>query len=585
VVIEISTSRKVVPGARVIVDLDDVSVLCHGNASFDHIVDSPGIFALLTQPPMLGGNNADGSSLQAVRSRDDLKLLQNEVSGVVIRWADDRLDLLSFSARISRSRMFLLIKAGSIMLSHDLRDLLPHSQRRLNAEVAYGIVKFGETPEYHTIVDDIFCIPCGCSLSMDAGGIKQAVAVSHIPERSFIPYFQIQYTLTGGDEARTESKLLEVLSMISPYDAGLLVSGGVDSTLLNFLYDKVVDHPYPAIFLNFKNAPEEYEYAKRSILNTKAEWTPVDVHSDSFVEDFKESIARLIYPVYDNGSVFSGYQLRKYFPADHNSIATFIDGTLADSCYGVRSYYERLTVGKYQPEVYSLLKEWLYVAFTSSGLPFGGTRPRDAFLDDEFLQDLLWYGGPYINTLFRNSRRHTKSLKEKYYRYVDLLHPKDRSQYWPVYTILKLMLYAGKQTTVKTYDALLPHRVYYPFMFPSILEDQGRYTWEEKSKGGVIKAPLKSILEKYIDNSFIYRKKSGLQSQTKRWLLLPEARAFAINLIGRKGGVAERLMGARRQWLLKLFRRDRPTPEVVSIVLSLAVIQYWCDLNKIEDYS
>lgn len=583
--IEISTSPKLVPGARAIAEVDSASVWLHGKASFGHVVDVPGAMAMYTQPPMLDNYHGDGSGHQIVRSHDDLQHLQNEVSGVVVEWENDRLRVLGFSARISRSRVYFLIKGSSLLLSFDLRELLPYSKRTLNSEVAYGIVKFGEAAEYHTILDDIFCIPGGCSLSMDAVALRQATAAGYIPESSFAPYFQIHYSLTGGDEARTESKLMEVLAMLSHYDPALLVSGGVDSTLLNFLYDKIVDRPYQAVFLNFIDAPGEYEYARQSIRNTRAEWTPIDIHNESFLDDFKESIARLIYPVYDNGSVFAGYKIAKHFSSDRGSSISFIDGTLADSCYGVKNYNVELVEGKYQPEFYSFLKELLYVGGAYCGIRFNGTKPRDAFLNDEFLQDLLWYGGPFINAFFRNSRKYTRSLKAKYYRYVDFLHPDDRSKYWPVYTILKLMLYAGKQTTVKTYDALLPHRVYYPFMFPSILEDQGRYTWEEKSRGDTIKAPLKNILAKYIDASFVNRRKSGLQSQTKRWLLIPEAKAFAVDLISRNGGIAEAMMGSKRHWLLRQFRSDKPVAEVVSIALSLTVIQYWCDLHKIEDYS
>ncbi|HEX7016453.1 MAG TPA: asparagine synthase-related protein [Cyclobacteriaceae bacterium] len=577
--------RKVVCGTRVIADLDGVSIGSNGQAAFGCVTDAPGAFTLFTQPPMLSNHNRHGSNTQLINSPDDLKRLQNEVSGMVISWENDSLSFLGFSARISRSRVYFLIRAHSLLLSTDLRELLPYSKRKLNREIAYGIVKFGEAPEYHTIVDDIFCIPGGCSLNMDMDRLRQAISAGDIPESAFIPYFHIPYTLTGGDEARTEALLMEVLTLISPHNPALLVSGGVDSTLLNFLYDKVVDRPYQAIFLNFKNAPDEYEYARQSIRNTKAEWMPVDVHNESFLNDFKESIARLIHPVYDNGSVFVGHQLMKHLRPGQESTLSFIDGTLADSCYGVRNYNVRFVEGKYQPEVYSLLKEWLYVAATYFGIRFGGKRPRDAFLHDEFLQDLLWYGGPFINAFFRNSRKYTRSLKEKYYHYVDFLYPEDRSKYWPVYTIIKLMLYAGKQTTVKTYDALLPHHVYYPFMFPSILEDQGRYDWDEKSKGGVIKVPLKRILEKYIDSSFIYRRKSGLRSPTRRWLLLPEARAFVIDLLVRKGGVAEAMMGVRRHWLIKQLQGSDPLPQVVSIALSLSVIQYWCDLYKIEDFS
>ena len=583
--IEVSTSNKVTSGTQVIFGKNDLFLLSHGVHKLGQVINTPELFSFFTQPPILRLTDTDSSNPETIHSHDDLLRLQNEVSGIVIRKDEDNIDLLAFSARISRSRLYFLIRKGSLFLSHDLRDLLPHSNRKLRKEIAYGIVKFGEAPEYHTIVEDIFCIPGGCYLSMNAGALGNCITSGSIPESLFLPYLQIRYTMTGGDPARTESKLMEVLKTLSHYNPGLLVSGGIDSTLLNFLYDQTVDQPYPAIFLDFKDAPEEYEYARRSIRGTKAEWIAVTVSNETFVDDFRDSIAQLIYPAYDNGSAFAGHLLRKHFSPGGGPGSVFIDGTLADSCYGVRDYNFRLTVGKYQPESFSLLKEWIYVAGAYCGIRLGKTNPRDSFLNDEFLQDLLWYGGPFINTFFRNSRTYTKNLKDKYYQYAEFLHPDDRSKYWPVYTILKLLLYAGKQTTVKTYDALLPHQVYYPFMFASILEDQGRYAWEEKSEGGIVKAPLKRILEQYIDKSFIYRKKSGLQSQTRRWLLQRDARVFLIELLGRRNGIAEAMMGSKRHWLVAQFRRKEPIPDLVSLALSLSVMQYWCDIHKIEDFS
>lgn len=583
--IEITTTGKVATDVKVIFKENDLMVLSHGVDSLSHASRTQSLFTFFTQEPILHKTKTSSTISGTILLPEDLNGLQNEVSGMVIGKEGDLIDLLAFSARISRSRLYFLIKDGSLFLSDDLRDLLPYSKRKLRKDIAYGIVKFGEAPEYHTVVEDIFCIPGGCYLRLNTIGLENNIVSGVIPESFFLPYFQIKYTMTGGDLVRTELKLMEVLQELSPFSPGLLVSGGIDSTLLNFLFDKVVDSPYPAIFLDFREAPGENEYARRSVQGTKAEWIPVTVSNESFLEDFKESIASLVYPVYDNGSVFAGHQLKKHFLSSDGRTSAFIDGTLADSCYGVRDYNAPLTVGKYQPEFYSLLKEWIYVAGAHCGIQLGGTKPRDSFLKDEFLQDLLWYGGPFINTFFRNSRKYTEALKEKYYHYTNFLHPDDRSKYWPVYTILKLLLYAGKQTTVKTYDALLPHQVYYPFMFESILEDQGRYTWEEKSEGGVVKAPLKRILEKYIDKSFIYRKKSGLQSQTRRWLLQPDARAFVIELLGRRNGIAEAMMGSKHHWLATQFRRKEPIPDLVSLALSLSVIQYWCDIHKIEDFS
>ena len=49
----------------------------------------------------------------------------------------------------------------------------------------------------------------------------------------------------------------------------------------------------------------------------------------------KKSIKNLIYPVYDNGSALTGFNL---FNSINSNDEIFIEGTLADSCYGVKKF-------------------------------------------------------------------------------------------------------------------------------------------------------------------------------------------------------------------------------------------------------
>lgn len=551
--------------------------------SFGRICQAPGYFGFFTQEPAYElSAKTPGETVQPMVERDLFKL-QNEVTGVIVDGRTVDPSFIAFSAKISRSRLYFLIKDKSLYLSYDLRDLLPYSTRKLSPEVAYGIVKFGEAPEYHTVIGDIYCIPGGRYLKCNLDKIRDYISIGVIPEADFLTYFQVHYPGMGGDISVTELRLKEALQFISTKNPSLLISGGVDSSLLNFLYSEIAAKPYPAIFLHFNEAPEELAYAKQSIQGTKAEFIPVTISGEDIHDDFLKSIRRLIYPVYDNGSAFPGYWLNEHFLSKRGKEEhILIDGTLADSCYGVRNYNQPLKMGAFQPEFVSYFKEWVYSKILIQGIRYNRTKPRDSFLKDEFLQDLLWYGGPFVNTMFSNAKKYTERLKRQYYTYTDHLHPDNQKEYWPVYTILKLMLYAGKQTTVKTYDMLLPHQVYYPFMFRTILEDQGSYKWQEKSEQDTVKAPLKKILEKYIDKSFIYRKKTGLQSQTKRWLLDQKVKPLVLALLTKKNGIAEYMMGADAVRFARLLDQQSPANDIVSLALSMSVMQYWCDHYKID---
>lgn len=514
---------------------------------------------------------------------EQLSRFQNEVSGVAISNSLQEMEILLFSAKLSRSRLFFIFSNNSLFFSDDLRKLLPYSKRKLRKEIAYSIVKFGETPEYLTIIEDVFTIPCGEYLSFSSKVLRQFINSKNINSVSFQRYFTIDYSEKGGSLLETQQVLMDALNSIKAKSPILFVSGGIDSTLLNYLYNEISETSYPAFFLDFSEAPEELYYAKKSVQNTKAEFIPISLDNSQILNDFVSSINQLIYPVYDNGSALVGYQLRRHL-TDRNSLRSlsFIDGTLADSCYGVRNYNYQLKEGKKQPEYISILKEWFYLKAIFYGVAWKGTKPRDAYLNDEFLQDLLWNSGPYVNFWFHNAKEYTSLLKKEYEKYFNVLSKKNSNEYWPKYTVMKMLLYAAKQTTVKVYDMLQPGQVYFPFMYRNVLADQGKYTWQEKSENNIIKAPLKKILGNFIDSEFIHRKKVGLQSQTRSWILAPTIKPFIQELISRKDGVAKSMMRYSQNDLVVSFSKETPENSLVSLVLALSVIQIWCDNNNIN---
>jgi hypothetical protein len=513
-------------------------------------------------------------------TKEDLFNVQNEVSGFSIEY-NNSINILLFSAKISRSRLYFIIKSDSIFISDDLRELLPYSVRIIDNEIAYGIIKFGETPEYRSIIQDIFTIPAGHYLNLSEDEILKIIHAGKINISAFQPYFQISYPCTGGDYQDTRSKLSSILSYLTIKNPSLLVSGGVDSTLLNYLYNEITDQPYPVLFMDFNEAEGERDFVKSALKNTKAELISYVIKADNLKHKIYNSVKNLIYPSFDNGAAFTGYLFSELL-SESDKEGNYIDGTLADSCYGVRDYRYPLREGKYQTEIYSYFKEWVYGKLLLSGIRYSETSPRDSYLHDEFLQDLLLYAGPFANLWFKHARRYTISLKEQYHFYYNLIDHRYRDSYWPKYTVQKMLLYAGKQTTSKVYDMLLPKQIYFPFMFQEILKDQGRYSWEEKTMNGIIKAPLKKILESYIDKSFIYRKKMGLQSQTLNWLNDSSNKSYFSMLLQQKNGIVESMIGKHKKELIKSYKSNKTPRVLLSLVLSLSVIQLWININKVK---
>jgi asparagine synthase (glutamine-hydrolysing) len=61
-------------------------------------------------------------------------------------------------------------------------------------------------------------------------------------------------------------------------------------------------------------------------------------------------------------------------------------------------------------------------------------------------------------------------------------------------------------------------RIIYPYIWLDVLVQQGKLPWSAKVHNGIVKWPLKKLLEEFMPESFIYRKKSGFVPPFARWL-------------------------------------------------------------------
>ena len=61
-------------------------------------------------------------------------------------------------------------------------------------------------------------------------------------------------------------------------------------------------------------------------------------------------------------------------------------------------------------------------------------------------------------------------------------------------------------------------RVIYPYIWHDVLIEQGKLPWDAKIHNGIVKWPLKRLLEEFMPHEFIYREKSGFVPPFARWL-------------------------------------------------------------------
>ena len=438
-------------------------------------------------------------------------------------------------------------------------------------------MKFGDTPEFITCEEDIYSVPVA---SIGEFNIEELLNGEKIEIDDFKIFQFLNYTHEGGDLVKTESTFNSIFKEIAKKEILMPVSGGIDSSLINYMVNDHLDSAYPAYYLRFGNKDPEVEFAKMAVKGTKAELEVFEMSSSDFIDSFHYQTNQAIQPIGESSTIALAY----FFKQNSFTGKTILDGTLADGCYGSQNYSKRYDLQASKSKLELRLNEKIAGFLQLNNLPWKNKFfPRDSFIQDEFLQQLNIYVGPLGNTLFKNTGRLNTELERYFEYYYKILSSSNVPDNWMKFSLFKMVHYASKNNTAKSFDnAGNQNQVYYPFTWKSILEDQGKYTWKEKSVNGIIKSPLKKIMERYAQKEFIYRKKVGLNSSFEDWICTKENKKFLVDLININSGIARRLMGKRKlNSLIKHFESDQVHPNISRLILNIAINQAWITKHEL----
>lgn len=540
-------------------------------------------FTFTSELPYIRNNGSYSAFNNTETNLEDIvRKAENNFAGFQFRDGNSGWKVCLSSARITRARMYFLLLEDGILCSDDLRELLPYSDRKMNKDGAFSILKYGDVPEYITVVDDIFCVPVGQELTFGANELSKWCQEKSIPRTAFNFFFKLDFPMDGGDIPKTEKLMEEQFAFVATLNPIVPISGGVDSTLANCLIDRFSDNAYPGYYIQFGEDDPEVVFAKEAAKATKAELEIAVFKPEDTIPSFDYQNEHAIQPIGESSTISTAYFFKKTGLKGYK----VIDGTLADGCYGSANY-NRSVIGEIpdRPQWRQQLNEWVAAKLQSRKL-FGYQRfhPRDSFMPDPFMQFMDIYLGPFGNMWLKDAREISKRLLPLWEYYYTYLKPENTDQDdWMRYSVFKMVNYACKNNTAKSYDNSQPKNSgLYPFTWLSILEDQGHYSWAEKTLENTIKYPLKKILDQYMSKEFIYRKKVGLNSCFEDWIHEPFLKDHFSKIIGRQNGVAEYFLGARKNKLLHLYAKQEPLhPNLARMVINISILDAWLEKHKI----
>lgn len=513
--------------------------------------------------------------------KENLSKIQNNFCGIEFTIGEDGFKLVASSGRYSRPRMYFTVQPSGVYFSHDLRQLLPFSSKKLNSSVAYSIMKYGSPPEYLSIIEDIYEIPASQYIELDQPAYDRAILAREIPLSDFQYYFKVKFPMDGGNIDKTAEMLSKQYEFLAQQNFLVPVSGGVDSSLINFMMNEHAQTEYPAFMLQFGGDDREVDFARKAVRDTKANLDVITLEPTDLIRAFEIQTERLMYPCGETGPLSYGHLMAQEIFKGYY----FIDGSLADGCYGSRNYNIPLFEGYKNYPNFMLKWNERIAAYMQFNEMKGHERftPRDSLVKDPYLHFMNMYLGPFINTWVKGAEKYSREILPYWEHYYQLIDEPYREDSWARYTIFKQVSYIGKTSCARALDISQPENsTVTNFMWLETLEDQGHYTWAEKTIDNIKKYPLKKILERYIDKDFIYRHKVGLNSSFEDWISVGTNSEYFANILRTQGGIVDHFLGrSKKQALIKELEKDAMHPNVARLIISICSMEAWIKQNKV----
>jgi len=274
--------------------------------------------------------------------------------------------------------------------------------------------------------------------------------------------------------------------------------------------------------LAFGENDPELPFAKEASKSSNSQLDVTYMDESRLFKIIDEIATSYDYPFKD-GSVIPTYYLMKHIADEGEKIV--IDGTGGDGCFG----FEAIALAKPWMFAYGLPK--VVKKLTSSIYSNSGIWKKESFLEKLFRTivkscEVDCALGPLVgsppNDVFLSNFEYDESIGRLSMSLVNkLISPcSSRQIFKQRTTVADIIFLCGAQAGAKTDLRNKLPQVYtlYPYLWKDILEEQGRISWSAKVNNGIVKWPLKKLLEPYMSHYFIYRKKSGLTPNLESYM-------------------------------------------------------------------
>ncbi len=472
-------------------------ILCNGipvDGSFtDH-------YQILDTLPEQVVENGVEAILNDIVSNVNLCILQNINGRIKVIISSDRASAYKFYYRRIDSALFF---------STDYSLLMKVAPCQISKASIYSIFKYNMPPAPNTIIEDIFVVPPSHYYEYDLSGGRG----------NCYPYFKFEYKCNEkADLQRLESILDAEAAVISEMSPTMLMSGGVDSTLFACkLHDRSKSQG-TAYFISYGTDDHELEYAEQAARASDHRLTKINMKESELCSTIAD-IGKLSCMPFNDYSFITTYYLMKQI--NKNKDQTVIDCTGADGCFGFYLLSDRskwvnghrlpITLKHLFSNVYSHTGIWMYSGRAETLFSFIST------LDNGRLELCPTTSTPN-NCIFPDNKTYDADADRSFNDMVDVLNAGTHGGFEEYVTTMDISHTCCSVFSQKTYlsNDMANTKTIYPYLWKDMLVEQGNLSWRLKVKDGIVKYPLKKILENYMPHDFVHRPKSGFTSSLSK---------------------------------------------------------------------
>lgn len=474
---------------------------------------------------------------------------------------------------------------GGVAFSNDFRTLLDLSRFEVDLRGYYAIIRHGSCPDPITIIVGIQSVPVSHYAVCSTPGFQLRV----------FPYFQFDFPESRGHDISPAKETLERCTQaLSQMNPGLLLSGGVDSTLLAHYLAQ--GGKISAFHLSFGEADPELRFAKYAAEETGIHLDVVHMQHADVIPAIVECATSYIHPFSDISSIPTLHLIR-HVQRDHGEVRLLVDGTGADGCFSLPANRRRLLLWQLfylQPRMLRRFESALserFATHSSNELIDGIVQACAHGAERDIEEGLMTLSCHPYESVFRREALDMSASITAYFRSVYNSCIADRSYNRSICArsaVLDVLYTAVKRAALKTYRVANEHSVdvAFPFLWRDVLIEQGMLSWKCKMNNGTSKWPLKKLLAEHMPSWFVYRRKNpfGFDPPLLDWLGDEEIFGFVSNVLLDEHGYVQPLIPIAHlnRILDRIRKKQRVSSETLELVWAVLLTELWLRENRIS---